>query len=213
MIAPELLELIPDDDPTYLTALQRCQTERMHPAVAAIQAHIDLNHRTRRKDRCPMTAQRKPIRHGTNAGYQTHLRRGIEPCDNCLAAHREYQRVAAEPAEPAAAGRTCPTCGRIFHPKGINRHEQACAERHGRLEQAVVHHQTGITTIAEPRAPQARLPKHFGRVEPAVHVRLECECGHHTDNVTRLIEHTLTTHGRGPTRTERTPRTHRKDIA
>lgn len=44
MIAPDLLELIPDDDPTYLAAVERCQLEGMHPAVAAVQAQVDLGH-------------------------------------------------------------------------------------------------------------------------------------------------------------------------
>lgn len=44
MIAAELLDLIPDDDPTYLAAVDRCTFEGMHPAVAAVQAHVDLDH-------------------------------------------------------------------------------------------------------------------------------------------------------------------------
>lgn len=54
MIDAGLLDLIPDDDPSYLTAVERCTFEGMHPAVAAIQAHVDLahwpRHRTIRKD-------------------------------------------------------------------------------------------------------------------------------------------------------------------
>jgi hypothetical protein len=33
-----------------------------------------------------------PIRHGTNNGYQTHLRRGIPPCPACRTAHRHQRR-------------------------------------------------------------------------------------------------------------------------
>lgn len=33
---------------------------------------------------------RRPIEHGTRAGYQTHRRRGSVPCSECLAAHTAY---------------------------------------------------------------------------------------------------------------------------
>lgn len=56
MIAAELLALIPNDDPIYLDQVDRCELEQMHPAVAAVQAHYDLNyHRT--------PTPRRPRRH------------------------------------------------------------------------------------------------------------------------------------------------------
>ena len=33
---------------------------------------------------------RKPIPHGTDAGYNGHQRHGIPPCDACIEAHRVY---------------------------------------------------------------------------------------------------------------------------
>lgn len=45
MIAADLLARIPDDDPTYLAQVAVCEQERMHPAVAALQAHYDLRYR------------------------------------------------------------------------------------------------------------------------------------------------------------------------
>lgn len=44
MIAAGLLDLIPDDDPVYVAAIQRCQAQGMHPAVAAVQADVDLRY-------------------------------------------------------------------------------------------------------------------------------------------------------------------------
>lgn len=35
----------------------------------------------------------KPIRHGTPAGYQQHIRRGIEPCTECRKAHNETTKL------------------------------------------------------------------------------------------------------------------------
>jgi hypothetical protein len=32
----------------------------------------------------------KPVNHGTYGGYQVELRRGLEPCDPCRAANRNY---------------------------------------------------------------------------------------------------------------------------
>ena len=46
---------------------------------------------------------------GTNAGHQRHMYYGITPCDDCIAAHREYQQVrrakrrAADKAKKEAA--------------------------------------------------------------------------------------------------------------
>jgi hypothetical protein len=31
-----------------------------------------------------------PIKHATYAGYQTHKRRGVKPCDECTEANRAY---------------------------------------------------------------------------------------------------------------------------
>lgn len=36
------------------------------------------------------------IIHGTNAGYRAHLRRGETPCDDCYAAHRQYENDAVK---------------------------------------------------------------------------------------------------------------------
>ena len=43
---------------------------------------------------------RKQIRpHGTEAAYKRHHRAGERPCDECVTAHREYQRSASRPAQ------------------------------------------------------------------------------------------------------------------
>jgi hypothetical protein len=34
----------------------------------------------------------RPIHHGTVAGYRAELRAGNEPCQYCVAAHRDYER-------------------------------------------------------------------------------------------------------------------------
>jgi WhiB family redox-sensing transcriptional regulator len=41
----------------------------------------------------------RPISHGTNAGYHAHLRRKETPCQDCVTAHRDYQRTPSEPSE------------------------------------------------------------------------------------------------------------------
>lgn len=41
MIAVEVLALIPNDDPDYL-ALTHLLEHRMHPAIAAVIAHVEL---------------------------------------------------------------------------------------------------------------------------------------------------------------------------
>lgn len=40
--AADLLELIPDDDDDYLAAYKRCLESGWHPAVAAVQADMDV---------------------------------------------------------------------------------------------------------------------------------------------------------------------------
>jgi WhiB family redox-sensing transcriptional regulator len=34
----------------------------------------------------------QPIQHGSVAGYRAEIRQGLEPCDECYAAHRHYER-------------------------------------------------------------------------------------------------------------------------
>lgn len=46
MIALELLELIPDDDPAYDQFYRACLREGLHPAHAALQAHYDHRYTT-----------------------------------------------------------------------------------------------------------------------------------------------------------------------
>lgn len=44
--------------------------------------------------RPPVTPRaRKPINHGTHAGYVMHLSRGEQTCDECRAAHTAYRRA------------------------------------------------------------------------------------------------------------------------
>ena len=37
-------------------------------------------------------SRRKPLPHGSNAGYHGHMRRKEQPCESCREAHREYNR-------------------------------------------------------------------------------------------------------------------------
>lgn len=37
-------------------------------------------------------SRKKPIKHGTPGGYQTHWLRGQEPCEACSTAHLVYQQ-------------------------------------------------------------------------------------------------------------------------
>lgn len=48
----------------------------------ALKGHISGAHRRKLK----------PIAHGTNWGYQQHLRRGIVPCDECKTAHAVHNK-------------------------------------------------------------------------------------------------------------------------
>lgn len=43
----------------------------------------------------------QPINHGTNGGYQTHRRRGQQPCDACSQAHIRYQQARREGGDAA----------------------------------------------------------------------------------------------------------------
>lgn len=50
-------------------------------------------------DAAKRAQQLRPIAHGTRAGYHAHLRRDIEPCQRCRAAHARYMaryRASAE---------------------------------------------------------------------------------------------------------------------
>ena len=51
---------------------------------------------------------RRPIAHGTNNGYQAHLRRKEATCEPCAAAHRQYLREAWRTRDRAEANALSP---------------------------------------------------------------------------------------------------------
>ena len=68
-----------------------------------------LGPRARRRLRNGGTAHLRPIAHGTNGGYQAHLRRDSVPCEACRDAHNVYlarsrpsraRQLAPTPANP-----------------------------------------------------------------------------------------------------------------
>lgn len=60
-----------------------------------------------------MSGAPKPIRHGTNAGYQQHRRRSIPPCEPCREARNAYdtrrRRERGTPARIAGPYTSIPT--------------------------------------------------------------------------------------------------------
>ena len=95
------------DDPTAAIGLtKRCGGRPAAPCgtPAAYQRH--LRHGEPVDDACrranteakrtpaatAMPERRKPIAHGTLAGYKQHRYRGEQPCADCLTAHRGYKR-------------------------------------------------------------------------------------------------------------------------
>ena len=50
----------------------------------------------------PARTALKPIVHGTNAGWQAHIRRGETPCDECRHAHNRYHNAVRRERRRAA---------------------------------------------------------------------------------------------------------------
>ena len=66
---------------------------------------VSINRQRRKADgdhrRCP---REKPIKHGTYNGYRMHMARGIDPCDYCIEAMREYGRQVGAQRRARAKG-------------------------------------------------------------------------------------------------------------
>lgn len=160
---------------------------------------VDPPPRPRRKPGPPPSTGRRPIRHGTHAGYVAHRRRDEPACRACLTAHAAFTALHA-PILPPPEPRLCPRCGDPFDPRGFCAHVRACAGR-GRLQP--------IRAVARP----AREPIPF---LPVADLAFACACGHTfpvADGINQLVAHVVAEHHRPPTRDERTPKPARKDAA
>jgi len=71
-----------------LTAQQRRRI-RANQNIYVWEPEFSFNTARNRTNITPKRLE-KPIKHGTQSGYRMELKRGLDPCDMCLKAHRRY---------------------------------------------------------------------------------------------------------------------------
>ncbi|MEU7597326.1 hypothetical protein AB0B79_30480 [Streptomyces sp. NPDC039022] len=93
----ELIAVIGLKDPHRGQAIAPCGTQAAYTRHVRCGEPVDdacraANTEAKRVKGTPTPSRRKPIAHGTLAGYKQHHYRGESPCAECLEANRTYVR-------------------------------------------------------------------------------------------------------------------------
>lgn len=137
-----------------------------------------------RDDPAPKPAP-KPINHGTDAGYWREKRSGVDVCDQCAEAHREYSRIQNRKRYAKSPKRTAPKppappapCGTYAaaarHARNGEPLDDACRKARRDYQNASKKNQRGGRPAREPA--------------PIVHGTLAGRTAHHRRGETPCLE-------------------------